>query len=102
LVTIDINSEVDEWHDGPRDSSSGWGTKDSGIPFAIRLRHITRTPQSITYIAKTPGFNDNSCSPPDFATGGPVFGDFDNTVEYNLGSIAPSAIKSVSVQYLRD
>lgn len=101
-VTIDINSAISEWHDGPRDSSSGWGTKDSGLPFAVRLRHITRNPTSTTYVAKTPGFDDNSCSPPDFASGGPVFGDYDNTIEYNLSSIAPSATKSVSVQYLRD
>lgn len=102
LATFDISNSVSEWHDGPLDSASAWGTKQAGIPYAVRLRHIYRTPSTVTYQAKTPSFADNSCSPPDYTASGPVFGDYDSTIEYNLGTMAPGSIKSVSVQYLRD
>jgi hypothetical protein len=102
LATVDIKSAISEWHESTRDSSTGFGTKSAGIPYAVTLRHITRSPTSITYEAKTPVFNDNTCSPADQSASGPVFGDYDSTVQYGLGSLGPSASKTVTVQYLRD
>lgn len=102
MATFDISNSISEWHDGPLDSASAWGTKAAGIPYAVRLRHIYRTPATVTYQAKTPAFADSSCSPPDYTATGPVFGDYDSTIEYNLGTMAPGSIKSVAVQYLRD
>ena len=102
LATVDINSAISEWHESTRDSSSGWGTKADGIPYAVRLRHVTRSPASITYEAKTPVFADLTCNPADQTVNGPQFGDFDSTVQYGLGTLGPSATKTVTVQYLRD
>ena len=102
LATVDINSAIDEWHDATRDSVSAWGTKADAIPFAVKLRHITKRPTTTVSEAKVVSFNNTSCNPPDQAIAGPVFGDFDSTVQYNLGTLGPNASKSVSVQYLRD
>ncbi len=102
FATVDINSAISEWHESTNNSSSGWGTKDDGIPYAVRLRHITRSPATITTEAKTPFFGDLSCSPVDQSTGGPVFGDYDSTVQYGMGTLGPSASKTVTVQYVRD
>ena len=102
LAVVDINGAIDEWHHATRDSYSAWGTKADAIPFATRLRHITKTPAAITYEAKTTNFGDNSCNPVDQTFGDPVLGDYGGTVQYNLGTLGPAASKSVTVQYLRD
>ncbi len=102
LAIVDINGAISEWHHATRDSYSAWGTKVDAIPFATRLRHITKTPAAITYEAKTTGFGDNSCNPLDQTFGDPVLGDYGGTVQYNLGTLGASASKSVTVQYLRD
>ncbi len=102
LTNIDINSVYDEWHHSVRDSSSAFGTENTGIPYAVRLRHITRSPTSTTYDAKTTTIFDNSCNPADLASGDPLYGDYNDTIQYNLGTLGPNASKSVSVQYLRD
>jgi len=102
FATIDINTSIDEWHHSVRDSSSAWGTKNTGIPYAVRLRHITRAPATTTYDAKTTGFADTTCSPSDQTAGDPVYGDYNSTIQYGMGTIGPNASKSVTVQYLRD
>ncbi len=102
LAVVDINGAINEWHHATRDSYSAWGTKADTIPFAVRLRHVTKSPAAITSEAKTTGFLDNSCNPVDQTFGDPILGDFGGTVQYSLGTLGPAASKSVTVQYLRD
>ncbi|MEQ1815923.1 MAG: hypothetical protein ABL861_05560 [Nitrosomonas sp.] len=101
-ANIDINSIFNEWHHSVKDSSSAWGTENTGIPFAVRLRHITKVPATTTYDAKTTQLGDTSCNPNDLTSGDPIYGDYNSTVQYGLGTLGPNASKSVSVQYLRD
>lgn len=102
FANIDINSVFDEWHHSVRDSSSAWGTENAGIPYAVRLRHITRAPATTTYDAKTTPLGDTGCSPSDLTAGDPIHGDYNSTIQYGMGTIGPNASKSVTVQYLRD
>ncbi len=102
IANVDINSIFEEWHEATRDSSSAWGTKIDNTPYAVRLRHITRSPVSTIYEAKTTNLFELSCNPNDQTVAGPVFGDYDSTVQYGLGVLGPFASKSVTVQYLRD
>lgn len=102
LAVVDINGAIAEWHHATRDSYSAWGTKADNIPFAVRLRHVTKSPATITSEAKTTGFLDATCSPNDQTFGDPILGDFGGTVQYSLGTLGPAASKSVTVQYLRD
>ncbi|MCC8996968.1 MAG: hypothetical protein LM517_07955 [Nitrosomonas sp.] len=102
FANIDINSVFDEWHHSVRDSSSAWGTENAGIPYAVRLRHITRAPATTTYDAKTTPLGDTGCTPSDLTAGDPIHGDYNSTIQYGMGTIGPNASKSVTVQYLRD
>lgn len=102
IAAPDIDGAFSEWHHATRDSYSAWGTKATNNPFAVRLRHITKSPAAITSEAKTTNLLDTTCNPVDQTFGDPIFGDFGGTVQYSLGSLGPAASKSVTVQYIRD
>jgi hypothetical protein len=101
-ATVDISGAFSEWHESTREASSAQGTKADGIPFSVRLRHITGRTATVQNEAKTLNLGDYTCNPPDLSFSGPIFGDYDSAVQYNMGVLSPGTSKAVTVQYLRD
>ena len=95
-VDFDIDSVFNNSHAAPaRDGVFAWNNAAS-VPqgHGLMLRYV----RGGTREAKVNSF-ETSCSPPDSAQAGPVSGDFTETIQFQLGNIAPLGSKSVVVQY---
>jgi hypothetical protein len=86
------------------DSVVGWNPADASAAedHAAMIRFFRRTPTTIPTFAKVVNWPDSSCSPTNYATGGPVFGDYGATIQYDVGSLAAGASATVEVQYQRN
>jgi hypothetical protein len=88
-----------------RDSVFAWNAPNdnAGEGHAVVLRHLRRTPTSVTYAPKvTSSILDNTCNPANIAAAGPVIGDYGASIQYNVGTMGQGATFVGRVQYERN
>jgi hypothetical protein len=97
-------STINWWGASEFDSIYAWNaaTNHPGIDSAMLMRHLKRTPGSIPYGPKVTHWNDNACSPTNFAGSGWTQGDLAATLQYNIGVLNAGQSAVVKVQYQRN
>lgn len=97
-------STINWWGASEFDSVYAWNaaTNHAGPDSAMLMRHLKRTPGTMSYGGKVTYFSDNSCSPANLAASAWTQGDYAATMQYNVGTLGGGQSAVVKVQYQRN